>query len=1125
MAQYKIQQGDTLSALARQYGTSVDALMKANEQIKDRDLIYTDRMMNLPGQDSISERNGGLAPIGSNASLANDRTHLNSMIAREEAQNNMFAGLAPESQNYGTEIDPTTGMPVGVDLSGQPTLGELFGGINQKVTKSLSDKNPPTTNPYSIMEGQSSIIPEASPIKEIIQDSFVKVNEFDQYIKGGEFQYDSGKLIDDFKKSAKKIAEGTIESSQEAWYTLRKDFAEELNNVAQNNNLSIQDLVESLDMDWLYEATGVRNKRKSAIDRSRRSDAYKRDLAISNLPEGEYGNTTFANGGLTDLAQQAQNVANQGRYGDSMLMHVNPAEVAGLSQVMPLTRNPETGQPEAFLPFLIPLLGSMAGSAMFGGTLGTLGAGALGGGLAEWARTGSFKKGLLGGLTGLAFGGLAKGLTGNLAAKGAEAAATAGTTAAGTGATTSAASKAIGQAAIKSGEEALKAGTGPGFFKTALSGLSNNPNAINPLSSADKFSAVGSALSSPAFVAPASVGMGTTAVLESQEQFARDVEERRLQKEEDKRQLYLDYPEPILYSGGGITNFEHGGTTTSDSGNSGSSLTNLFKMLSPAYSLATTGDYLGFLGGDTSKMGLLQSVNELNKKNRETEKARLANQNSNTDEGVLLDANLISSMMAQGGLTGYDAGGYTDMDHDRGKGRKVNTFDGDKQRFTPARQAYDINPDFMAGFQPETMYFNPKTVNAPAVATSTGKPRSVTDTYEGSKGGYNTTGLAVAPLQTINPFEKFTGSAPQGLIETGFNPYPTPIPSTPVAPTESTNPVRHSETFYPSDVMGGSPIENSYASGYSREGIEEYNTGVPMDGYEDYQPVSYSGSSSQSPISNVIDNYNDYLGGTNMSGMSPDEINSGSYNPSMVNPEPIIDYSAYLGGNRGGSGGGRNRKAEGGQINLPNKGLEALNQVAPDVVNRMGFAIGGLMPENIPQEEVPQQAPEQMQQMQQQQMQQQAPEQMPEQMPEQSSEQIMADPVTQETILFITGESDNEQIVNEFINKYGNEMFMQLRDFVLKSLTNPNAQTEGLIAGNGNGGMDDDLRGKIGANEEIAVSQDEFIVPADVVSALGDGSSDAGSNQLYGMMDRVRQAKTGGTTQPPKININQMMPA
>ena len=72
--------------------------------------------------------------------------------------------------------------------------------------------------------------------------------------------------------------------------------------------------------------------------------------------------------------------------------------------------------------------------------------------------------------------------------------------------------------------------------------------------------------------------------------------------------------------------------------------------------------------------------------------------------------------------------------------------------------------------------------------------------------------------------------------------------------------------------------------------------------------------------------------------------------------------------------------------------------------------------------------------------------------------------------------------------------------------------------------MADDIPGMIGANEKIAVSQDEFIVPADVVSALGDGSSDAGSNELYAMMDRVRQAKTGGRTQPNPINIGQVMP-
>jgi len=39
-----------------------------------------------------------------------------------------------------------------------------------------------------------------------------------------------------------------------------------------------------------------------------------------------------------NLQQQTQNVAAQGRFGDSMLLHVNPAEVAGLSQVMPLTK-------------------------------------------------------------------------------------------------------------------------------------------------------------------------------------------------------------------------------------------------------------------------------------------------------------------------------------------------------------------------------------------------------------------------------------------------------------------------------------------------------------------------------------------------------------------------------------------------------------------------------------------------------------------------------------------------------------------------------------------------------------------------------------------------------------------
>ena len=48
-----------------------------------------------------------------------------------------------------------------------------------------------------------------------------------------------------------------------------------------------------------------------------------------------------------DIKDQVKNVAAQGRYGDTMLLHVNPIEVEALAKTMPITVNPETGQPEA----------------------------------------------------------------------------------------------------------------------------------------------------------------------------------------------------------------------------------------------------------------------------------------------------------------------------------------------------------------------------------------------------------------------------------------------------------------------------------------------------------------------------------------------------------------------------------------------------------------------------------------------------------------------------------------------------------------------------------------------------------------------------------------------------------
>jgi len=110
-----------------------------------------------------------------------------------------------------------------------------------------------------------------------------------------------------------------------------------------------------------------------------------------------------------------------------------------------------------------------------------------------------------------------------------------------------------------------------------------------------------------------------------------------------------------------------------------------------------------------------------------------------------------------------------------------------------------------------------------------------------------------------------------------------------------------------------------------------------------------------------------------------------------------------------------------------------------------------------------------------------------------------------------------------FINKYGNEVFAMVREMILKSVM-PDAQTEGMINGNGSG-MDDKVPGMIGDQQPVAVSPGEFIVPADVVSDLGDGSSDAGSEELYAMMDRVRRARGGNGDQPPAINARKSMPA
>ena len=85
-------------------------------------------------------------------------------------------------------------------------------------------------------------------------------------------------------------------------------------------------------------------------------------------------------------------------------------------------------------------------------------------------------------------------------------------------------------------------------------------------------------------------------------------------------------------------------------------------------------------------------------------------------------------------------------------------------------------------------------------------------------------------------------------------------------------------------------------------------------------------------------------------------------------------------------------------------------------------------------------------------------------------------------------------------------------------------QKEGQVRGDGDG-MEDKVYGNIEGRQKVALSRDEFIVPADVVSGIGNGSSNAGADKLYKMMDRVRKARTGIKKQGKQIKGDRYVPA
>lgn len=101
-----------------------------------------------------------------------------------------------------------------------------------------------------------------------------------------------------------------------------------------------------------------------------------------------------------------------------------------------------------------------------------------------------------------------------------------------------------------------------------------------------------------------------------------------------------------------------------------------------------------------------------------------------------------------------------------------------------------------------------------------------------------------------------------------------------------------------------------------------------------------------------------------------------------------------------------------------------------------------------------------------------------------------------------------------------------MRHMAVGGISNLGGYSDGgrLLKGPGDG-MSDNIPATIGRKQPARLADGEFVVPADVVSGLGNGSTDAGAKQLYKMLDKVRSARTGNKKQGKQINPNKYMPA
>ena len=795
----------------------------------------------------------------------------------------------------------------------------------------------------------------------------------------------------------------------------------------------------------------------------------------------------------------AEQMATHGRYGDSMLVHMNPVEVQGLASLSPtgeLTTNPMTGQPEAFLPFLAPLLGSMFGSSMLAGsTLGGLiggaglssaAAGAIGSGLATTAITGDIKEGIMSGLTGFGIGQAMGGVKDMLG----------GVTDATTALTTAetALDKGIGTLSDMGLEQGVEASSIASPQMTNLEG--NVFDAKEGLIQANFDSAnVGfgdiaregkaefaKQLTSAGSLTPIAIGEGMRGqrmAEKDNERTMRDYEQKKadtLARSTAIRDSAIDQARQDYayqgYAGGGLVSVNP---------------QEYMRQMNGVHTVGMNGggpaDY-NYAGGMPGKGGNFSPASG-GLKQRAVRPANVVTADQLAKEAAELSA---QGKDPRAGFTG-----------------EINYF-----RKTPEEAGIPVPPD-------------PDQISLPTDPTdpSGGNVNPNDPIYTGDgpisiggKGGMgNMGGMAnLSPQEikgimgepslmsgatTTNPSLYSDPNLGGGRRNEGFNSQVMPAPET----QEAKNAI---------DMIGGdSPI------------VPIYNP-TPMPAVSPMMPrmrqMRFAGGVVNLQEGGIaeIPQQGMALSDPMMQDMGGDFNNpSQSANPMIQQATPANQavQTELLSSESGQMGQAEASQVAGEVAQALSQGV-TIEQLPPELAQKLMLAIELFGMETVQSMIM---NPQQSQASQ------------PTYNFQEGGPVPSSNPNTQlieQTISAVLGQVSQQEadiIINQFISEFGQEAFEMLRQQALQSVV-PNAQTEGEITGQGKG-MDDMVNGMIGTEQPVAVSPGEYIIPADVVSGLGDGSTDGGVQELDGMLDRVRQTRTGTMQQPAPMNTGGVLPA